>query len=285
MNIDAQTTVLLTGANGGIGEPIALALAARGVRLALVAYPGADLDRVKAKTEAMGARSLVVQFDLRLLNDLPKLVELVTRELGPVDVLINNAGVEYTSAYHELGEQAIRDTLLVNLEAPMLLSWLLLPGMLERQRGHVVNISSLAGLAKPAFQEPYSATKSGLQAFTGSLRATYRGTGVSASTIIPGFVEAGIYSRLKASAGEAPPLLGACPPERVARAVLRAIERDQAEIYVAKYPVRPLLALSVLSPTLGAWITAVTGANGFFRKAVESMRGRRRNPLPRAGSE
>lgn len=279
MKLDSETTVLLTGANGGLGEPIARALAARKVKLALVAYPGAGLGRVKEEVEALGARAITVQFDLRSLTDLPELVAIVTRDLGPVDVLINNAGVEYTSTYHELGEAAIRDTLAVNLEAPMLLTWHLLPGMLARNRGHVVNISSLAGMAKPAFQEPYSASKAGLLGFTGSLRATYRGTGVSASAIIPGFVEAGIYSRLKESAGEAaPPLLGACPPERVARAVLRSIDRDLGEVYVAKYPVRPLLMMSVLSPVLGAWITSVTGANGFFRKAVESMRKRRRSP-------
>jgi short-subunit dehydrogenase len=276
MKLDSETTVLLTGANGGLGEPIARELAARKVKLALVAYPGAGLGRVKEEVEAMGCRAMTVQFDLRNREDLPSLLSTVARELGPVDVLINNAGVEYTSTYHELGEAAIRDTLLVNLEAPMMLTWLLLPGMLERKRGHVVNISSLAGMARPAFQEPYSATKAGLLGFTGSLRATYRGTGVSASAIVPGFVEAGIYARLKESVGHsAPPLLGACPPERVARAVVRAITQDQGEVYVSKYPVRPLLMLSVLSPLLGAWITRVTGANGFFGKAVEGMRRRR----------
>ncbi len=276
MKLDSETTVLLTGANGGLGEPIARALAGKRVKLGLVAYPGAGMGRVKDQVESMGCRATSVQFDLRNREELPQLAATVARELGPVDVLINNAGVEYTSTYHELSESAIRDTLLVNLEAPMMLTWLLLPGMLERKRGHIVNISSLAGMAKPAYQEPYSATKAGLLGFTGSLRATYRGTGVSASAIIPGFVEAGIYARLKESVGHAaPPLLGACPPERVADAVIRAITRDLGEVYVSKFPVRPLLMLSVLSPVLGAWITRVTGANGFFGQAVDVMRRRR----------
>lgn len=278
MKIDSETTVLLTGANGGLGEPIALELARRKAKIALVAYPGAGLTRVKEAVEALGGKAITIQFDLRARDELPELMATVGRELGPVDLLINNAGVEYTSTFHELGMAAIRDTLLVNLEAPMILSWLVLPGMLERRRGHIVNISSLAGMAKPAFQEPYAASKAGLLGFTGSLRATYRGSGVSASSIIPGFVEAGIYARLKHSVGHsAPPLLGACPPERVARALLRAVTRDLGEVYVSKYPVRPLLMLSVLSPVLGAWITSVTGANGFFRQAVDAMRrGRRR---------
>lgn len=273
MTLDSGTTVLLTGANGGLGEPIALALARSKVKIALVAYPGAGLGRVKELVDSLGSRSMTVQFDLRNREELPNLLASVEEELGPVDVLINNAGVEYTSTYHELPVTSVRDTLLVNLEAPMVLSWLALPGMLRRKRGHIVNISSLAGMAKPAFQEPYSASKAGLLGFTGSLRATYRGTGVSASSIIPGFVEAGIYARLKQTVGKAAPaLLGACPPERVADAVLRAIQRDLGEVFVSKYPVRPLLALSVLSPSLGAWITSVTGANGFFRKAVDALR-------------
>lgn len=280
MKLDSETTVLLTGANGGLGEPIALALARRRVRLGLVAYPGAGLGRVKEEVEALGSQATTVQFDLRNREELPELVAAVTRDLGPVDILINNAGVEYTSTYHDLSEAAIRDTLLVNLEAPMMLTRLLLPGMMDRKRGHIVNISSLAGMARPAYQEPYSATKAGLLGFTGSLRATYRGTGVSASAIVPGFVEAGIYARLKESVGQAaPPLLGACPPEKVAAAVVRAITCDLGEVYVSKYPVRPLLMLSVLSPVLGAWITRVTGTNRFFGKAVDALR-RPRKPMP-----
>jgi short-subunit dehydrogenase len=102
-----------------------------------------------------------------------------------------------------------------------------------------------------------------------SLRATYRSHGVSASVIVPGFVEAGIYSRLKQTAGRpAPRLLGACPPEWVAQAVQRAIRRDISEIIVNRFPVRPLLMLSALSPGLGAWLSSKFGTNDFFRAAV-----------------
>ena len=136
-------------------------------------------------------------------------------------------------SYHELSEENIYDTLRVNLEAPMILSRLLLPEMLERKRGLIVNISSLAGKSGPAYQEPYAATKAGLIHFTTSLRATYRGSGVSASVIVPGFVEAGIYAKLKAKSGcSAPALLGTSPPEAIPRAVIRAIENDLPEIIV-----------------------------------------------------
>jgi short-subunit dehydrogenase len=187
---------------------------------------------------------------------------------------VNNAGVEYSSYYHELSEAKIKEVLSVNLEAPMMLSWLALPALLKQGSGHIVNISSLAGKSGPAFQECYSATKAALQGFTMSLRASYRGEGVSASVICPGFVEAGIYSRLKERAGRpAPAVLGAVRPERVARALLRAIDRDLPEVLVNRYPMRPLLALSALSPALGEWLSAKFGVNDFFRRVVDAEKG------------
>ena len=114
-------------------------------------------------------------------------------------------------------------------------------------------------------------------AFTLSLRSTYRGSGVSASVIVPGFVEAGIYARLKQRAGcAAPPLLGTSPPQKVARAVLRAIERDLPEVLVNSVPVRPLLAFTALFPRAGEWISRKTGANEFFQRAAKAGRPGRR---------
>jgi short-subunit dehydrogenase len=273
MKLGPGVNVLITGATGGLGSPITRALAQTGVNLALVAYPGLDLEELRQTVEVEGAKRYAIKYDLRDREHLPALLEEVAVRIGPVDVLINNAGVEYTSAYHELSLELIRETLAVNLEAPMSLCRLLLPGMLARKSGHFVNISSLAGLAKPAFQEPYSATKAGLIGFTGSLRATYRNQGVSASVVIPGFVEAGIYARLKETSGRsAPPLIGACAPERVAHAVLRAINSDLPEVYVSKYPVKPILTLSALSPAFGAWATKATGVNAFFENAVKAVR-------------
>ncbi|HUR45673.1 MAG TPA: SDR family NAD(P)-dependent oxidoreductase, partial [Candidatus Saccharimonadales bacterium] len=156
--------------------------------------------------------------------------------------------------------------LTVNLEVPMVLTRLLLPGMLKRGCGHVVNMSSLAGKSGPGYQEPYAATKAGLIAFTSSLRGTYHGSGFSASVICPGFVEAGIYTRLKEKTGlAAPALLGTSRPEPVARAVVRCLRKDLPEAIINPLPVRPLFALTALAPSLGAWIMRKIGAHEFFR--------------------
>jgi short-subunit dehydrogenase len=105
------------------------------------------------------------------------------------------------------------------------------------------------------------------------LRATYQGSGFSASVIVPGFVEAGIYAALKIRTGRAAPaLLGVSSPESVARAVIRAINHDRQEIIVNQWPVRPLLALATLSPAFGQWAADKIGSNDFFRRAVETQR-------------
>ena len=273
MKIQAADTVLVTGASGGLGPYIVQAFARRKVRLALSAYPGNDLEELRVEVEKQGCECMTHLSDLRIRDERLKLVDAVLRRFGRVDILVNNAGIEFTSYFHELAENDILDVLNINLEAPVILTRLLLSQMLERRRGFVINISSLAGKAGLAFQEPYSASNAGLIAFTSSLRSTYRDQGVGASVIVPGFVEAGIYSKLKALSGvAAPPLLGTSPPEQVAIAVLRAIERNIPEIIVNPLPVRPLLALVALFPRLGESLLSKVGSNQFFKKAVEAVK-------------
>lgn len=273
MEIKPGDTVLLTGATGGLGSFMACAFADCKARQALVAHPGGSLEELQKTVEKRGGEAAVFVCDLRDAAQRKQLLQEVRQRFGSIDILINNAGVEFTSSYHEMSEENIYHTLRVNLEAPMILTRLVLPEMLERKRGHIVNISSLAGKSGPAFQEPYAATKAGLIAFTSSLRATYRRLGVSASVIVPGFVEAGIYAKLKARSGcSAPALLGASPPRKIPAAVLRAIQNDLPEVIVNPLPVRPLLAFMALFPSLGEWAADKTGGNDFFRRVVQSQR-------------
>ncbi|MFN3408422.1 MAG: SDR family NAD(P)-dependent oxidoreductase [Limisphaerales bacterium] len=275
--------VLLTGASGGIGQQLTQRLAQEGARLALVAYPGVDLPLLSMATAVSGQPAVHLVSDLRVPSEWPRIADWCIAELGGVDVLINNAGIEFTRPFHELPESAVAEVLRVNLEAPMMLTHALLPSMLAQGTGHVVNMSSLAGCAGPALQEPYAATKAALRGFTASLRASYRGSGVSASVICPGFVEAGIYPRICAAAGRsAPRLLGAIPVDRVCDAVLRAIQTDAPEIIVSKFPVRPILALTALAPRCGEWLANRLGGNDFFRAAASAADAKK--PRPSDGS-
>jgi len=272
VKVTAGQTVLLTGASGGLGKFIAHAFADRGAHLALVAYPGVELDELRMSLEKKGVRAVALTVDLREAEQRRRLMEQMRELFGQIHILVNNAGVEFTSAYHHLSEENIREVISVNLEAPMMLTRLALPDMVNRGCGHFVNLSSLAGKSGPAYQEPYAATKAGLIAFTSSLRATYRCLGVSASVVVPGFVEAGIYANLKAKSGcSAPRLLGTSNPEAVARAVIDAIERDRFEVIVNPLPVRPMVAFNALFPKMGEWLTDKLGTNDFFRRVAAKL--------------
>jgi short-subunit dehydrogenase len=275
VKLKSDQTVLLTGACGGLGTYIARAISAYGLNQALVAFPGKDLPPLKEELERNGINAFYLVADLRVREERQRVVDEVKKQLGQIDILINNAGLEFTAPYHELSEDEVNSVIAVNLEAPMQLSRLVIPGMLERSSGHIVNMSSLAGKSGPAYQEPYAATKSGLIAFTMALRETYLRSGVSASAICPGFVEAGIYARLKAKSGcSAPVLLGTSPPEKVAKAVIRAIQHDIPQVIINPYPVRPLFSLSEISPRLGAWIARAMGSSQFFKRVFEAQKQR-----------
>lgn len=264
------TNAILTGANGGLGSNLALALAHEGVNLLLVGYPGLGLEDLQSRVRQCGVQAHALVADLSTRGGRDAVVQTAVNQLGTIDLLINNAGVEHNCLYHELAPEALREVLAVNLEAPMSLVHQVLPYMLGKGSGHIVNLSSLAGKSGPAMQEPYAATKAALCAFTFSLRSSYRGTGVSASTVTPGFIETGIYTRLKQRSGRSAPfLLGACPPQRVCRAVIDAIRNDKPEVILNRFPIRPALALSLLFPRLGEWLVRTIGVHDFFKHVAD----------------
>lgn len=267
----ASRTAVLTGASRGIGPYIARALVKERMNLVLAARSAAELESVAAEARAGGVRAIAIPTNVADRAALEALVAGANHEFGAIDVLVNNAGIVRPSAYHKLQAEDIERMIRVNLTAPMLLSWMVLPGMLKRRRGHIVNMSSLAGKAGPPYDEPYAATKAGLIGFTESLRAEYRGTGVSASVICPGFVEgAGMYQHLGEGRGlVAPRLLGTVSPEAVARAVVRAIKRDAPEVLVNPGPTRLLMTLAELSPSLREWVMRRFGVVDLFRRAAE----------------
>jgi short-subunit dehydrogenase len=262
-------SAIVTGAAGGLGVHLARSLGQAGVQLMLTDLPGTKLEETTESLRGEGLTVAQIPVDLTSNTGSEALVKASIERMGSIDILVNNAGVEVSGAYHDLPIVQIERVIGVNLAAAMLLARRVLPGMVEHDCGHVVSLASLAGKAGAGFQESYAATKAGLVGFTMSLRGTYRGTGVSASVICPGFVEAGIYPRLQNLAGRpAPMLLGACAPERVARAMVRAIRRDLAEVVINRYPVRPLLALAALFPKLGCHLVSWLGVNDFFRSVA-----------------
>jgi len=261
-------TAVLTGASGGIGPHIAQALGREKMNVVLTGLSAAGLDQLATKMQTTNVISILT--DVTERTALEQLVKAVTTKYGSVDLLVNNAGIEMFSRYHMLSLDDIERNIKVNLTSAMLLTYLVLPGMLNRRSGHIINMSSLSAKAAPPCAEPYAATKAGLIAFTESLRAEYREAGVSASVICPGFVTAGIYQRIVDETGVcAPRILGTSSPELVARAVVRAVKEDIPEIIINPGPTRLLTTLAELSPSFAEWVMHRIGAVEWFMKVAK----------------
>jgi short-subunit dehydrogenase len=269
MDALAGRTAIVTGASSGIGLCVAKALAREGMNLVLAARSGDKLERAAAE---IGGQAVAMPTDVADVADLNRLVDRTLATFDSIDVLVNNAGIETYFPYHELDVHDIVRTVEVNLTATLVLTRLVLPHMLSAGRGRVVNMSSTAGMHGPAYGAAYGASKSGMIAFTESLRAEYRGSGVSASVICPGFTNAGgMYERMKRQIGRGTPaLMGSTSAAAVASAVVRAIRGDLPQVVVNWPPVRPAVVLAQAFPTLGQWV--IRKATGRFLKKVAHSR-------------
>ena len=170
--------------------------------------------------------------------------------LGPVDVLVNNAGVESIGAFTSYTRDELTSIVDVNLTAPLLLTHRLTPGMLS-----AAGASRLRLLCRrqggPAFNEPYAATKAGLIGLTQSLRAEYLHDRLGFSVVCPGFIAGdGMYARMATDGHRSNRMMGETSTDRVADAVVRAIREDRPELIESGVPLRPVLALAQLFPGL-----------------------------------
>jgi short-subunit dehydrogenase len=276
---------LLTGAAGGLGRHLAHALAAKGVRLVLSGRHSEPLEELCSQLRQRGASAQVVLADLADVVQTAGLVEQAEATIGPLDLLVNNAGVEVAAAYPAFTDEELATITRVNLIAPMVLTRHVLPGMLARGRGHIVIMSSLAGRGGNAYNVLYATTKSGLVGFTRSLRAELANSPVGASVICPGFVARdGMYAQMQEIGVNAPIALRAVEPERVTLAVLDAIANDRPDALVTAWPMRPLFALQELAPRLAERIVTATGVSRFFVQLVEQTNRSTPSQRPPRGS-
>ena len=238
---------ILTGASRGIGPYIARVLAAEGVNLVLAARSAGQLEDTRRECESRGVRAIVVPTDVTSADDLRRLKETAERELGSIDILVNNAGIEITKSVNDTSQEEVDAILRTNLDAPIRMTKLLLPAMLERRRGAIVNVSSMSGKSATPYNSIYAATKHGLNGFTDSLDMELDGTGVHTGVVCPAFVGA---AGMWANTGEtAPRMMREVSPEKVAVAVLKVIG-GTTEALVTPGPIRLLLALQELAPSM-----------------------------------
>jgi short-subunit dehydrogenase len=262
-------TALVTGASRGIGPLIARELASRGGHVVLTARSAADLTAVASGLADAGADVSVIPADLTEPGAAERLVHAITGRRGAIDLLVNNAGGDPLREFHTLAPEDNLRTLQLNLIAPVALSHAVLPAMLRQHRGHIVNISAMAGRVSFPFTEAYAAAKDGLIGFTRVLRADYHASGISASVLILGAIRgAGQGQRMLDESGMKASGFMA-PAGDVARAVLKAVTKDKAEIVVMPGPGRLMRAVMDYFPGLGPAVNRAAGATTTMQKIIE----------------
>lgn len=183
-------TVILTGASRGVGAAAARAFLSRGARVVLVARGEEELRRT-ADESGPADRVLAFPMDVTEASACRALLEAARERFGGVHVLVNNAGFHERGPALEVDPEALGRMVDVNLKAPVLLTRLALPFLVESGGGAIVNVASLAGRAPVPGSAVYSATKFGLRAFTFALAEELRGTGIKVAAVSPGPIDTG----------------------------------------------------------------------------------------------
>ncbi len=255
---------LLTGGSKGLGIYIARILAKQGVNLYLTARSEKGLNAVAHEVIKDNIHVSVYPGDITDQSFRQSLVENVKKDSGRIDILVNNAGMEWVSAYTALSTEYIEKMIQTNLISAMLLARLVLPDLLARGSGHIVNMSSLGGKRGNPYGGTYCATKAGLIEWSRGLRLELRDKGVGVSVICPGFVaQAGMFAEYN----KKPPWISnATTPEKVAQAVIRAINKDIGEIIVNPGPAWLIPLLDAIHPGMANWLYKIGGVYEFYRK-------------------
>ena len=267
-------TALVTGASRGIGALIARELAAHGGHVVLTGRSAADLKAVTAELAATGADVSFIPADLTQPGAAEALVQDIERDHGGIDLLVNNAGGDPLREFHAMTIDENLRTLQLNLIAPLALSHAALPGMLHRGRGHIINVSAMAGRVSFPYTEVYAAAKDGLIGFTRVLRADYHARGVSASVLILGAIRgAGQGQRMLDESGMKASGFMA-PAQSVARAVIKAVTKDKPELVIQPGPGRLLRAVLDYFPALGPALNRAAGATTTMQKIIRMRESR-----------
>lgn len=220
--------VVITGGSKGIGAALARELKKHQAKLTLIARPSVELQHTAAETGAVA-----IEADLSDLAVIAKLIPLAQEKNGPIDVLINNAGIGHTRHYATLSAEDVRSTITTNLLAPMELSRQVIVGMLRRNSGAILNVSSVTGeLAVPGCTV-YASTKAGLTMFSNTMQRDIRDSKVNISVVVLGAVAGtqiyneGIKSEVVRKLAEQLNSVSGITPENVAQRLVQSLRDDR----------------------------------------------------------
>ena len=237
-------TVLITGASSGIGRGLALEYARRGAHLALLARRAAELDSLASDVRALGGDALCIPVDVRDTAAVAEAVRRADHELGSLDRVIANAGRGDTRLSTRLTWDEVESIIDVNIRGAMATLVAAIPIFLAQQRGHLVGVSSLAGLRGLPMSAAYSASKAALSTFLESLRVDLAPAGIRVTDVQPGFVATPFNEKVPYKT----PFMW--PVDKTARHIVRRLDRAPA---VVAFP-WPVAFVTRFSRLLPAWI-------------------------------
>lgn len=235
---------VVTGASSGIGEATAMLLAREGARVVLAARRLERLEALAERIAARGGEALPVRCDVTVRRDLEELAARTDEAYGRCDVLVNNAGIPGGGPFRTLTAQQIEQVVRVNVLGVMLGTHAFLPMMLERRRGHVVNVASLAGRFATPGSAVYGATKHAAVAFSESLFYELRPLGILVTAVNPGF------TRTEGFPQDGIPRPLVMRPERVARVIVDVVRRGRAPEVSVPRALAAAQVFRVLTPPL-----------------------------------
>ncbi|HEX3248508.1 MAG TPA: SDR family NAD(P)-dependent oxidoreductase [Pyrinomonadaceae bacterium] len=246
----SDKVVLITGASSGIGKGVALEIAVRGAQLGLLARREELLNQIVDEARSKGVKAVAVAADVRDAEAVREAADRVRRELGPIDILIANAGIGTTNHALRLTPEHAANVMSINMLGAVNSVAAVLPEMVERKRGRLVAISSLAayrGLAKSA---AYCASKAALSSYFESLRIDLRDSGVGVTIIHPGFIKTDL------TAGRAAKMPYLMELDDGVKKIVSAIEREKKS-YAFPWQLATIVRASLIMPAaMYDWIAA-----------------------------
>ncbi len=227
---------LVTGAGRGIGRAVAVALAQEGVNVGLIGMTLSNLEKVQQEILALGVKTSIAAVDVKDLNSVTQAVDRIQSELGAIDIVINNAGTAKFGKFLELTPEEWENIIRVNLMGVYNVTRAVLPQMIDRQSGDIVNVSSTAGERGAAVTSAYSASKFAVLGLTESLMQEVRKHNIRVTALTPSTIATDLAIEQKLTDGN---------PEKVAQ------PEDLAELIVSQLKLNP----RVFVKTAGLWST------------------------------
>ena len=261
---------LVTGAARGLGKCTASNFAREGSRLVITDIDAAELERTAGEMSLAGHETHPYVTDISDRDACLKLAEKVRDEVGQVDVLVNNAAIALNERILDMSEEAFRRITDVNLLGQVWMMQAFVPEMVRRGRGHVVNICSILGKVAVPRLGAYTATKFAFAGLTDTIRQELRGSGVDFTIVNPGYIATGMFEGAKV-----PIITSWQDPQHVADALLEAVKKNRAEIYVPRFMTRLSAILRAINPRIVDLSFVIFGAN----KAFDTMKKDRGRPF------